>query len=88
MEDKKKPKTISRAIEPANVPTAEELQKQLLELQRQEIETVTKAIESIEEENKVGIGVQLDIRKLTDVIAYMITNNKQTISLKFEVWKT
>jgi len=55
-----------------------------MELQQQQIEKLTKTIENIEEEHKVGIGVQLDINKLTDVIAYMIN----IISLKFEVWKT
>ena len=86
MTDKKvKPLKQARSIEENAV---EALQKQLLEAQQKALDAVTKTIESIEQENKVGIGVQLDIKKLTDVITYMIANNKSTISLKFEVWKT
>jgi hypothetical protein len=88
MESKQKlKKAIPISSKPETV-SAEVLQKQLMELQQQQIEKLTKTIENIEEEHKVGIGVQLDINKLTDVIAYMINNNKPVISLKFEVWKT
>ncbi len=85
------PKTTepANAIETSNADfTMEELQQKLFEAQQKELEVVAQKVEAIEKESSVGIGLQLDVKKLTDIIAYMVSNNKQTISLKFEVWKT
>ncbi|MBG0782019.1 MAG: hypothetical protein H0S84_07110 [Bacteroidales bacterium] len=65
----------------------EALKQQLMEAEQQELELVSQKVEALQEEHQVTIGLQLDIRKLTDIIAFMISNNKPLISLKFEVWK-
>jgi hypothetical protein len=82
-----KPRKMEIKAQTPEMLTVAELQKKLAEAQQKEIEEISKKIETIETEHAVGIGVQLNIRKLQDVIAYMIANNKQVISLKFEVWK-
>ena len=64
-----------------------ELQQLLTHAKQKELDQVTDLITNIESDHQVGIGVQLDIQKLTDIIAFMISNNKSTITLKFEVWK-
>ncbi len=69
-------------------PSLEELQLKLQEMTRMELESINKQIESLEEKHQVGIGVQLDINKITDVLKYMLNHNKSIISLKFEIWKT
>lgn len=66
----------------------DELKQQILKLQQQEIEHVTTLIEAIERDHKVGIGIQIDLQKLGDILAFMISNHKPFISLKFEIWKT
>ncbi len=63
------------------------LKQQLFEAQQKELDEVTKKVEDLQKEHQVTIGLQLDIRKLTDIISFMIANNKPLISLKFEVWK-
>ncbi len=84
--------TKKRAIipkEPApEVGSIEDLKKQIIELQQKELEEVAKKIEVIGEENKVQIGLLMTVDKLSDIMKFMIANNKQTVSLKFEVWKT
>jgi ABC-type phosphate transport system auxiliary subunit len=65
----------------------EALKQQLMEAEQKELEAVSQKVEALQEEHQVTIGLQLDIRKLTDIIAFMISNNKPLISLKFEVWK-
>jgi len=65
----------------------ESLKQQLMEAEQKELEAVSQKVEALQEEHQVTIGLQLDIRKLTDIIAFMIANNKPLISLKFEVWK-
>jgi ABC-type phosphate transport system auxiliary subunit len=65
----------------------EALKQQLMEAEQKELELVSQKVEALQEEHQVTIGLQLDIRKLTDIIAFMISNNKALISLKFEVWK-
>ena len=63
------------------------LKQQLFEAQQKELDEVTKKVEALQEEHQVTIGLQLDIRKLTDIISFMIANNKPLVSLKFEIWK-
>jgi len=65
----------------------EALKQQLMVAEQKELELVSQKVEALQEEHQVTIGLQLDIRKLTDIIAFMISNNKPLISLKFEVWK-
>ena len=72
--------------EPAQL-SVTELQQLLAHAKQKELDHVTDLITNIESDHQVGIGVQLDIQKLTDIIAFMISNNKSTITLKFEVWK-
>jgi ABC-type phosphate transport system auxiliary subunit len=77
-----KKEVIEKQINPV-----EALKQQLMEAEQQELELVSQKVEALQEEHQVTIGLQLDIRKLTDIIAFMISNNKPLISLKFEVWK-
>lgn len=72
--------------EPAQL-TVTELQQLLAHAKQKEIDEVSELLAKIESDHQVGIGVQLDIQKLTDIITFMISNNKSTITLKFEVWK-
>ena len=65
----------------------DELRQQLFEAQQKELEAVVQKVEALQEEHAVVIGQQLDVKKLTDIITFMITNNKPNITLKFEVWK-
>ena len=65
----------------------ERVRKEDEEAEQKELELVSQKVEALQEEHQVTIGLQLDIRKLTDIIAFMISNNKPLISLKFEVWK-
>jgi hypothetical protein len=44
-------------------------------------------IEKIQEEYSVSIGVQLDIRKIGEILDYMIENSLKTVSIKFEIWR-
>jgi hypothetical protein len=83
--------TKSRKIkqpEPPQAGSLEDLKKQIIELQQKELEEVAKKIEAIGEENKVQIGLLMTVDKLADIMKFMVTNNKKTVSLKFEVWKT
>ena len=64
----------------------EELQKKLDEARIQKLQAVANRIQQIVEEEGVGVGLQLDVAKLTDIINFMIKNKKEVISLKFEVW--
>jgi hypothetical protein len=72
--------------EPAQL-SVTELQQLLAHAKQKELDQVTELLTNIESDHQVGIGVQLDIQKLTDIITFMISNNKSTITLKFEVWK-
>lgn len=79
----------TKSVEPQKPLTElEELQMKLRELQQKEVEDIAKEIDAIAEAKKVSIGIQMTAQKLAEIMAYMIQNNKQTISLKFEVWKT
>ena len=44
-------------------------------------------IEKIQEEYSVSIGVQLDVKKIGEILDYMIENSLKTVSIKFEIWK-
>ena len=44
-------------------------------------------IEKIQEEYSVSIGVQLDIKKIGEILDHMIENGLKTVSIKFEIWK-
>ncbi len=72
--------------EPAQLSVIE-LQQLLAHAKQKELDQVTELLTNIESDHQVGIGVQLDIQKLNDIITFMISNNKTTITLKFEVWK-
>ena len=72
--------------EPAQL-SVTELQQLLAHAKQKELDQVTDLITKIESDHQVGIGLKLDIQKLTDIIAFMISNNKSIITLKFEVWK-
>jgi hypothetical protein len=90
---------MSKKMNKENIETAEtpipepaqlsvtELQQLLAHAKQKELDQVTELLTNIESDHQVGIGVQLDIQKLTDIITFMISNNKSTITLKFEVWK-
>ncbi|MCE1202916.1 MAG: hypothetical protein LWX09_12560 [Bacteroidia bacterium] len=47
---------------------------------------VREIIESLENEREVAIGVRLDVHRLSQIIRFMIENNKPIITLKCEVW--
>ena len=44
-------------------------------------------IEKIQEEYSVSIGVQLDVKKIGEILDHMIENGLKTVSIKFEIWK-
>ncbi|MDA3943720.1 MAG: hypothetical protein PF694_09305 [Bacteroidetes bacterium] len=67
--------------------TAEDLRKKLLELQQKELEVAQKQIAELGDKLGVRIGLQLNPQKVTDIISFMINNNKPFITLQFEVWK-
>jgi ATP-dependent RNA circularization protein (DNA/RNA ligase family) len=67
--------------------SVEELQKQIQELKAKKLQSFAEKIEKISDEEKIQIGIQLDVQKVADIIAFMLANNKQKISLKFEVWE-
>lgn len=78
---------MKKEVTEKQINPVEALKQQLMEAEQKELELVSQKVEAIQEEHQVTIGLQLDIRKLTDIIAFMISNNKPLISLKFEVWK-
>jgi ABC-type phosphate transport system auxiliary subunit len=78
---------MKKEVTEKQINPVEALKQQLMEAEQQELEAVSQKVEALQEEHQVTIGLQLDIRKLTDIIAFMISNNKPLISLKFEVWK-
>ena len=44
-------------------------------------------IEKIQEEYSVSIGVQLDVKKIGEILDHMIENSLKTVNIKFEIWK-
>ncbi|MDY0086749.1 MAG: hypothetical protein RBR84_12585 [Bacteroidales bacterium] len=78
---------MKKEVTEKQINPVEALKQQLMEAEQKELELVSQKVEALQEEHQVTIGLQLDIRKLTDIIAFMISNNKPLISLKFEVWK-
>jgi hypothetical protein len=67
-------------------PTKAQLARQLendLELRL----TISSAIDKIELEYGVSIGLQLDADKIAKIINHMIENGLKTVNIKFEVWK-
>ncbi|KAF0128187.1 MAG: hypothetical protein FD155_3378 [Bacteroidetes bacterium] len=67
--------------------SVQELKEQLVIATQKELEAIANEILALEEKYLVGIGIQIDAKKLSDIINYMITSNKASISLKFEIWK-
>jgi len=67
--------------------SVQELKEQLIIATQKELEAIANEILALEEKYQVGIGIQIDAKKLGDIINYMITSNKSSISLKFEIWK-
>ena len=45
------------------------------------------AIDKIQTEYNVSIGLQLDTQKIKKIIDFMIDNQLTTVSLKYEIWK-
>lgn len=78
---------MKKEVTEKQINPVEALKQQLMEAEQKELELVSQKVEALQEEHQVTIGLQLDIRKLTDIIAFMISNNNPLISLKFEVWK-
>ena len=90
-------KTDSKAIQPmADQPniiekpapelSVEELAVMLQQAQQAKISRLTETIRNLADENKLSVGVSLDIQKITDIIHFMLTNNKPVVNLQFEVW--
>ena len=44
-------------------------------------------IEKIQEDYSVSIGVQLDVKKIGEILDHMIENSLKTVNIKFEIWK-
>jgi hypothetical protein len=49
--------------------------------------SLTNAIDKIQTEYNVSIGLQLDTSKITEILNHMIENSLQTINIKFQIWK-
>lgn len=74
--------------EPENsLPSVEELRQLLDEASRQANELVLSKINTLEKDHNVGIGIRLDANRLSDILRFMLNNNKTSISLKCEVWQ-
>lgn len=67
--------------------SVQELKAQLALATQKELEAIANEILALEQKYQVGIGIRIDANKLGDIINYMITSNKASISLKFEIWK-
>ncbi len=67
-------------------PTVEQLQERIAALQKAKVLAAETEIEKIAESLNVTVGVILDVKRLTEIMQWMITNGKDTVSLKFEVW--
>ena len=48
---------------------------------------LTDALEKIQEEYGVNIGLQLDTAKIMAINNHMIKNGCTTVNIKFEIWK-
>ena len=71
---------------PLQALSVEELTAMLQQAQQAKISQLTEAIKKLAEENNLSVGVSLDIQKITDILQFMITNNKPIVNLQFEVW--
>ena len=50
--------------------------------------SLNNAIDKIQSEYNVSIGLQLDTQKIKTILDFMIDNQLTTVSLKYEIWKT
>lgn len=66
--------------------TVEQLQERIAALQKAKVLAAEAEIEKIAESLNVTVGVILDVGRLSEIMQWMITNGKDTVSLKFEVW--
>lgn len=83
---KQKMKTENNTTENPKALSVEELTAMLQQAQQAKISQLTESIKNLAEENNVSVGVSLDIQKITDILQFMITNNKPIVNLQFEVW--
>jgi hypothetical protein len=92
---KQKMKTETKTIQPmADQPNSiekpalsvEELAAMLQQAQQAKISQLTETIRNLADENNLSVGVSLDIQKITDILHFMLTNNKPVVNLQFEVW--
>lgn len=66
--------------------TVEQLQERIAALQKAKVLAAEAEIEKIAESLNVTVGVVLNAGRLSEIMQWMITNGKDTVSLKFEVW--
>ena len=78
-------KTKTRKIEPIQTGKTNEQE----DTSKQAFDTmmISNAIEQVQTEYSVSIGVQLDIKKIGEILDHMIENGLKTVSIKFEIWK-
>lgn len=67
--------------------TIEALEALLLSKQNELLAQAEAEIKAIEEKYGLNIGCKLDQKKLCDVMAFMIANKQDSVSLRYEIWK-
>lgn len=78
-------KSKTRRIEPVNTLIAMPQKEQKPDAFQDM--ALIQGIEKIQEEYSVSIGVQLDIKKIGEILDHMIENGLKTVNIKFEIWK-
>lgn len=67
--------------------TLEALEALLKSKQNEQLAQAEAEIKAIEEKYDLNIGCKLDQKKLFDVMAFMIANKQESVSLRYEIWK-
>lgn len=65
----------------------EQVEQSLRQAEQKLIKQVEAELEDIECRYGVGIGIRLDVQRIGQIIAYMIANRQDAVTLKYEVWK-
>ena len=78
-------KSKTRRIEPIQTGKTNEQE----DTSKQAFDTmmISNAIEQVQTEYSVSIGVQLDVKKIGEILDHMMENGLKTVNIKFEIWK-
>ena len=78
-------KSKTRRIEP--IQTGKTNEKEDTSKQAFDTMMISNAIEQVQTEYSVSIGVQLDVKKIGEILDHMMENGLKTVNIKFEIWK-